>query len=144
MALKGKEAFYKWCLGEAKKYSRFSHLAWGVLEKGVGQQDGTRGHVNQAIGVCQMFLTDHPELIPTLRSADPTRPFDVAANPIVQDALRNWIAPKNGQFGRIAFGYNYTTCKRNITGTLGGTRAGGGGGDDEFKKILRLMAEFIQ
>lgn len=144
MALKGKEAFYKWCLAEVKKHGRFSHLAWGILEKGVGQQDGTRGHVTHAIGVCQVLLTDHPGLIVELQAADPTRPFDVAANPNFQTTLRDWIAPKAGAFGRAAFGYNYSTCKRNTTATLGGTRVGGGGGDDEFKKVLRLMAEFLQ
>ena len=40
MALKSKEWFYKKCLAEVKDYDRFSHLAWGILQKGIGQSDG--------------------------------------------------------------------------------------------------------
>ncbi len=143
MALKSKEWFFKKCLSEIKDYARFSHLAWSVLMKGIGQADGTRGHVTQAIGVSQEFLEDFPQHIPVIRGSDPTRPFDVAAHQQLQADLVAWIAGKNGSFGRAAYGYNYQTFKRNTTATLGGTRQGGGGADDEFKRILRLMAEFV-
>ena len=39
MALKSKEWFFKQCLREAKEYTRLAHLAWDLLEKGVGQED---------------------------------------------------------------------------------------------------------
>jgi hypothetical protein len=128
MALKSKEWFYKKCLAEVKDYDRFSHLAWGILQKGIGQSDGTRGHVTH---------------IPTIQSADPTLPFDVASHKKLQKDLTTWIAGQIGNFGRGAYGYSYDTFKKNTTATLGGTRVGGGGADDEFKRVLRLMAEYL-
>lgn len=143
MALKSKEWFYKICLQQVKGYGRFSHLSWDILEKGIGQLDATRGHATQAIGVAQEFLSAHPDLVTVIKAADPTLPFDVAQNAPVRNALKKWLAAQSGQFGRSSFGYNYNTFKGIVTPTLGGTRAGGGGADDEFKRVLRLMAEFI-
>jgi len=143
MALKSKEWFYKKCLAEVKDYARFSHLAWGILQKGIGQSDGTRGHVTQAIGVSQEFLTAFPAHIPTIQGADPTLPFDVAAHRRLQNDLTTWITGQSGNFGRGAYGYSYDSFKKNTTATLGGTRRGGGGADDEFKRVLRLMAEYL-
>jgi len=143
MALKSKEWFYKQCLREVKRHDRFCHLCWNILEKGMGQSDSTRGHVTQAIGVSQQFLTDHPNLIPTIKAEDPTQPFDVPQNATVRNALKAWLAGHHGTFGRAAFGYSYDTFKNIVTPSLGGTRTGGGGGDDEFKRVLRLMVEFL-
>ena len=143
MALKSKEWFYKKCLAEVKDYARFSHLAWGILQKGIGQADGTRGHVTQAIGVGQEFLAAFPAYILTIQGADPTAPFDVAGHHTLQGDLITWINGKSGSFGRAAYGYSYDSFKKNTTATLGGTRVGGGGADDEFKRVLRLMAEFV-
>lgn len=143
MALKSKEWFYKICLQEVKKHGRFSHLAWDILEKGVGQKDSTRGHVTQAIGVAQEFLKDNPRFKSRIRRADPTRPFDVSADPKMQATLKNWLAKKPSKtFGKKTFGYSFKTFKNVMTPTVGGRRTGGGGGNDEFKRVLRLMAEF--
>jgi hypothetical protein len=142
MALKSKEWFYKQCLREVKRHDRLCHLCWDILEKGIGQTDSTRGHVTQAVGVSQEFLAAHPNLVATIQAADPTRPFDVSASTQVRNALRTWLAGRQGTFGRQAFGYSYDTFKNIVTPGLGGTRHGGGGGDDEFKRVLRLMAEF--
>jgi hypothetical protein len=143
MALKSKEWFYKMCLREVERHGRFCHLCWDILGKGIGQTNSTRGHVTQAIGACQEFLTTHPGLIPTIQVADPTAPFDVAGNRDVRNALRAWLADRDGPYGRTSFGYDYDTLKGIVTPTLGGTRRGGGGGDDEFKRVLRLMVEFL-
>lgn len=143
MALKGKEWFYKQCLAEIKKHGRFGHLSWNVLEKGIGQSDGTRGHVAQAIGVCQEFLLAHPQLKKKIQAADPTFPFDLPKDPEVRNAFKTWLAKQHGVFGKTSFGYSYDIFKNIVPPTLGGTRTGGGGGGDEFKKVLRLMAEFI-
>ncbi len=142
MKLKSKEWFYKLCLGEVKQHGRFCHLCWDILEKGIGQTNSTRGHVTQAIGVSQQFLAGHPNLIPTIRAADPTHPFDVSHNTKVRNALTTWLAARHGPFDRASFGYSYDTFKNIVTPSLGGTRHGGGGGNDEFKRVLRLMAEF--
>ncbi len=141
MALKSKEWFYKQCLREVKCFSRLCHLCWNILEKGIGQSDSTRGHVTQAIGACQEFLREHPEHRQTIRDADPTRPFDITANPPIRNDLRSWLGQKQGTYGRQSFGYSYDTLKNLLTTNLGGNCRGGGGGDDEFKRVLRLMVE---
>jgi|SRR3569623_294113 len=143
MALRSKEWFFKKCLVEIRDYGRFSHLAWDVLQKGIGQSNGTRGHVTQAVGVSQEFLTAFPTHIALIKASDPTLPFDVAAHRLLQRNLIAWIANESGNFGRRTFGYSYDSFKRNTTATLGGTRGGGGGADDEFKRVLRLMAEYL-
>jgi hypothetical protein len=99
--------------------------------------------VTQAIGVSQAFLAGHASFCARIRAADPTRPFDVAADSQLQNALRAWLANCHGPYGRGSFGYSYDTFKNIVTPSLGGKRHGGGGGDDEFKRVLRLMAEFI-
>ena len=144
MALKSKEWFYKRCLEEVKGHGPLCHLCWDILEKGIGQKESTRGHVTQAIGVSQRFLTAHPALFAVIRAADRTRPFDVSHSPGVRNPLRTWVAQQNGRFGRESFGYDYNTFRNIVTPRLGGTRQGGGGGDDEFKRVLRLMAEFTR
>ena len=143
MALKSKEWFYKECLREVKEHGRFSYLCWNILEKGIGQSDHTRGHVTHSVGVAQQLLARNPSLAPVIREADPTRPFDVAGNPQVSTALKKLVSKKNNDFGKKSFGYSYKTFKSIMTPALGGKRKGGGGGNDEFKKVLRIMAEFI-
>lgn len=142
MALKSKEWFYKQCLGEVERHGRFAHLCWDILKKGIGQSDSTRGHVTQAIGVCQTFLAAHAALVPIIRAADPTRPFNVSSDQRVRAPLRTWLPRQSREFGRASFGYNYDTLRNIVTPSLGGRRRGGGGGDDEFKRVLRLVAEF--
>lgn len=142
MALKSKEWFYKQCLREVKRHSRFCHLCWDILEKGIGQTDSTRGHVTQAIGVSQVFLSAHPHLVPMIQDGDPTLPFNVAGNAQIRNSIKAWLVACQGPFGRKAFGYSYDKFKNVVTPALGGNRQGGGGGDDEFKRVLRLMVEF--
>ena len=47
-----------------------------------------------------------------------------------------------GRSSKPGVGYNYDTFKNIVTPGLGGSRRGGGGADDEFKRVLRVMAEF--
>lgn len=143
MALKSKEWFYKKCLEEVEKFSALTHLSWTILKKGVGQSDSTRGHANQAIGAVQGFLAEHPEHIATITAANPTVPFDLVNSRAILQDWRRWFRGQGGAYGRQAFGYNYDTLRGYLTPNLGGTRRGGGGGDDEFKRVFRLMAEFI-
>ena len=143
MALKSKEWFYKQCLRQVKEHSRLEYLSWNLLEKGIGQSDKTRGHVTQAIGAVQAFLEGFPSHWTAIQQADPTRSFDIAAHPEVLHDWIEWFGTKNGRYGRPSFGYNYSTLKGYLTPKLGGRRRGGGGGEDEFKKVLRLLPEFL-
>ena len=143
MALKSKEWFLGKCLSEVGSHSRLSPMSWTALKKGIGGTDGTRGHIGQAVGVSQRFLEQFPQHIATIQAADPTLSFDIASHMAVQNDLRTWLNAQAGQYGRASFKFNYDSFKKNTTATVGGTRVGGGGGDDEFKRVLRLMAEFV-
>lgn len=142
--LRSKEWFYKQCLLQVGQHDRLCHLAWDILQKGVGQKDATRGHVTQAIGASQQFLIANPAAAETIRAADPTSPFNVRAHPRVRRALVEWLREQHDhEYGRASFGFNYGTLKNILTPSLGGRRHGGGGGDDEFKRVLRIMADLI-
>ena len=144
MPLKSKEWFYKQCLSEVEEFSRLSHMCWSVLKKGIGQEDQTRGHVTQAIGATQGFLERFPDHKQAIRDADPTKPFDIRDH---DEILQDWVvwfgAQRRTTYGPRSFGYNYDTLRGYLTPFLGGQRRGGGGGNDEFKRVLRLMAEFM-
>ncbi len=142
MALKSQEWFYKQCLNQVKHFGPLTYLCWDILEKGIGQKDSTRGHVTQAIGATQEFLREKPYWRRVILAADPTKPFDIAANKKMLTDFRSWLASKSGSYGRSSFGYSYGTLKRILTKKLGGKTTGGGGGDDEFKRVLRLIVEF--
>jgi hypothetical protein len=144
MSLKSKEWFYKLCLTEVGDFSTLSHMCWSVLKKGIGQEDQTRGQVTQAIGATQGFLEQFPNHRSTIRNSDPTKPFDIGNhNAILQDWLVWFAAQRRATYGSRSFGYNYHTLRGYLTPSLGGRRRGGGGGNDEFKRVLRLMAEFM-
>jgi hypothetical protein len=142
--MKSKEWFYKQCLLRIQGFGPLTHLCWVVLQKGIGQSDSTRGHVTQAIGAVQKFLQAQPQWIEPIRASDPTKPFDINSHQHQQllDAWLHWFESKGGPCNQ-RFGYDYDTLRGLLTGTLGGTCYGGGGGNDEFKRVLRLMAEFL-
>jgi hypothetical protein len=144
VALKSKEWFYKQCLAEVEKFTPFMHLSWQALRKGVGQSQGTRGHMTQAIGAVQEFFDTSPTHIASIEVADRTSPFELTAigNAKMLKDWKTWLRGRSGPYGKRAFGYNYDTLKGIVTPSLGGSRTGGGGGDDELKTALRLVAHF--
>lgn len=141
MALKSKEWFDKECRSLEQGGGPLATLARETADKSIGQADGTRGHIKQAVGVSQNFLMDNPQHVQTIKNADTAKPFDVSSYPAVQSDLIAWLSKKSGPYGREDFGYNYDTFKNNVTPTLGGSRTGGGGGNDEFKRVIRLVAD---
>jgi hypothetical protein len=144
MALKSKEWFYKQCIIEVDRGSSLQDLCWDIMRKGIGQIEGTRGHVTQAIGATQKFLAEHPHHVPTISASSRTDPFDLLNDPAILQDWVAWFGNQTGQYGRKAFGYNYDTLYRVLTDNLGGEvdHNAGGGADDEFRRVLRLMAEF--
>jgi hypothetical protein len=142
MALKSKEWFFKQCLREVKNFTPLTHLCWDILEKGIGQRDSTRGHVTQAIGAIQEFLKAQRQWIAVIQRADPTKPLEITSHRQLIRAWKSWFHTKAGSYGRQSFGYNYDTLRHILTPALGGSPKGGGGGDDEFKRVLRLLAAF--
>ena len=142
MALKSKEWFDKECRTLEQGNGPLATLARETADKSIGQSDGTRGHIKQAVGVSQNFLMDYPQHAATIRGAAATEPFDISNHPAIKADLIAWISSKSGSYGRVDFGYNYDTFKNNVTPTLGGSRTGGGGGNDEFKRVIRIVAEY--
>jgi hypothetical protein len=78
MALKSKEWFYKKCLVETRGFTRLAHLAFDILDKGIGGRDRTRGHVTQAVGATQRFLERFARFRREIQLSDPTRPLTSA------------------------------------------------------------------
>lgn len=149
MRLKSKEWFFKHCLIQVRDSTPFADLSWGLLWKGVGQEDATRGHVAQAIGGVQRFLNQFATHLNTIRAADSDRPFNLGANNAMLQDWCNWfaaecarLASKRGAYGPKAFNYNLRTLAGYLTPRYGGRVHGGGGGLDELKKVLRLLPEF--
>ena len=147
MPLKSKEWFFKQCLHEAKQYTPFAHLAWDLLEKGVGQQNATRGHVYQPIGALQGFFRQFPQHRAAVQLADRTRPFDLRANPAILTDWVQWFGAHHGPYEHQEYGYNYDTLRTYLRPWLGGNPRPPGGreggrGEDEFKKVFRLLPEF--
>lgn len=143
MGLKSKEWFYKVAKEHIDDVTKLAHLCNDLFNKGIAQEDSTRGHVTQAIGAVQQFLAEYPQHIPTICSAPPTESLDPDTYDEVFQDWREWFSHQSGTYGREDYGYSYDTLRGYLPKKLGGTRKGGGGGGDEFKKVLRVIAEFL-
>ena len=154
--LRGQMWFYKHCVLERHVNGPASALSWDLLLKGVAQQDHARGHVGQAIGAVQEFFKDYPRHRETIATTGPNEPYNIMEDETMLRDWRDWLARKvqrhqrpdpprkRGDFGRAAFGYNINTMRTYLPERAGGRRRTrpGGVGLDEFKKVLRLVAEF--
>src|SRR5262245_36535190 len=150
--LKSKEWFYKQCLLEIDRRGPLARPSWEILMKGIAQEDATRGHVTQPIGALQQFLRQHPHHTATVSAAPQNQPFDILADPVMAGDWNAFFAQvlarsagRSGHYGRDSFGYSYRTLQTYLPPSLGGrVRARPGGvGLDEFKRVLRLMAAFL-
>jgi hypothetical protein len=145
MGLKSKESFYKHCILEVDRQTQFEDLCWDILLKGIAQVHSTRGHAIQAIGATQRFFESFPNHRVTIQNA-PIAPFEIANHPTILNDWLRWLSPRTGPFS-LRFGYDYDTLRTYLTPALGGVpyqpgHPQGGRGDNEFKIVLRLMAEF--
>lgn len=144
MALKSRDWFYKQCIAEIDNQTRFQPMAWDILKKGIGQLHGTRGHATHAIGAVQQFLSAFPAHRQAI-ARSPVQPYDLAHDAAMLSDWINWLQTHRG-YTNARFGYKFGTLRTYLTPPLGGrpSRTGkqGGRGDDEFKTVLRLVAEF--
>jgi len=149
--LRSKEWFFKQCFLEYEGGGPLSDLAWDALKKGIAQEDATRGHVWQPVGAVQLFFAAFPEYRRVV-AATGAEPYDIISDDEMREAWTDWLAAevarhrgKQGIFGRASFGYNINRMRTYLPPTLGGQtrRKPGGVGLDEFKKVLRLVAEFF-
>lgn len=141
MGLKSKEWFYKQCLLEVDKRRPLHALSWNILMKGIAQQDKTRGHVNQAIGAAQKFFASFPNYRRQIAKSPPVR-YELAEDDKMLEDWLEWFSNYSGPYDRTNFGYDFNTLWTYLTSQFGGKPKRGGGGDDEFQKVLRLVAGF--
>lgn len=150
--LKSKEWFYKQCLLEIDRSGPLARPSWEILMKGIAQEDKTRGHVTHPVGALQRFLHDHPHHRATISAAPANQPFDILADPGMAADWNAYFARQlartataNGKYGRRDFHYSYQTLRTYLPPSLGGrVRVPAAGvGLDEFKRVLRLMADFL-
>lgn len=141
MALKGRNWFFGKCLTEERSRTKLAFLSGRVLDLGLSGREHTQGHISQACGAVQVFLSEFTNHKRTLREETPVDPYKIQGN-----VLRDWISflsRNSGNYGKRFCGYNWDTLKSCITRKYGGNCSGGGGGDNELEIVLRLMAEFI-
>lgn len=122
----------------------FEFLADKVMDWALPGVDSTRGHVNHALGVCQVFLKNHPQHVAIIKNSSTSESFHLR-DPNHSTILSDWLtflASKSGSFGP-SNEYDYDTQRNILPTNLGGHVVGGGGGGDEFKTVLRLVAELI-
>jgi hypothetical protein len=101
-----------------------------------------QGHVKQSFFVVYQFLTEHPELAPSLRM-DLARlgPDDIYP---VDEAVGNlWVEHLDEHATEHGDGWSYPILRGIMPPALGGTRQGGGGGSGTLKRMLTLVAQFL-
>ena len=125
-----------------QKDSNFVDLVENLLGLGLGGSNNTRSHVNHALGSVQEFLTTYPQHKQTIKNSPKTESFPITNHPNVLADWISFIQSQHGQFGPQGC-YDYDIQKNVLPANLGGKVKGGGGGGDEFKKVLRLLAEIV-
>ena len=120
----------------------FIPLVDSVIDRQLGRIHGTQSHVNHSIGVVQKFLEQFPSHITTIKLSTKFEPFDIRSNSIVLNDFITFLSSNTGTFGR-SNEFSFDTLRRVLPVNLGGEVSNGGGGGDEFKRVLRLVAEII-
>jgi len=100
------------------------------------------GHFRQSYFGASNFLLEHQNLIPALsRGLDSLGPPDVFQPDI--DLLDAWIRYLDLHAIDRGESFDYAVLRGILPPNLGGTRLGGGGGSSTFKRILPLVARFL-
>ena len=141
MALKSRNWFFGKCLSEERNRTKLSYLSAKALNLGLCGKENTQGHVLQACGATQIFLSDFSNHKRNIRRTSPTEPFKLRNN-VRRDWLQ-FLSRKNDYYGKRTFNYNWDTLKSCLTRKYGGNCTGGGGADNELEIVMRLMAEFM-
>ena len=126
----------------AKMDPSFQILVDSVVDLGLLGRENTRSHVTHALGTVQVFLSKYPIHKATIQQSSKSQSFPIMDHPQILTDWISFIQAENGPFGPENC-YDYTIQKNVLPRNLGGNVTGGGGGGDEFKKVLRLLAEII-
>ena len=125
-----------------QKDPNFNALVENLLGLGLDGTDKTRSHVNHALGTVQEFLSLYPQHKQTIKNSSKIESFPITNSPAVLADWIQFIQSQHGPFGPNSC-YNYDIQKNILPVNLGGNVTGGGAGGDEFKKVLRLLAEIF-
>lgn len=101
-----------------------------------------QGHVRQSFFAVHQFLTEHPELVASLRM-DLARlgPDDIY--PVDPRVGNVWLDHLDEHATEYGDGWSYPILRGIMPPALGGTRQGGGGGSSTLKRMLPLVAQFL-
>ena len=100
------------------------------------------GHVRQSYAAVSHFLQLYPTYIQALISElDLLDPEDLYQPD--NNLLDDWIRHLNDHATESDSGYDYAVLRRILPPSLGGTRLGGGGASSTLKRMMPLVARFL-
>jgi hypothetical protein len=105
--------------------------------------DNLTGHVKQSFFATYLLFRHDPELI-----ADASQLLDgLGPGDIPQpegDLLEAWVEHVHDNAGMQAESYSFPVLRGVLPPLLGGTRQGGGGGSSTLKRVLPLVARWLE
>lgn len=117
--------------------------AWMLMDRyhnWSGQNLG--GHFRQSYAAVSHFLQQYPTYIQSLvHELDLLPPKDIYQPD--EDLLDDWIRHLNGHATMSDLDYDYAVLRGIMPPNLGGTRQGGGGGSSTLKRMMPLVARFL-
>lgn len=101
------------------------------------------GHVKQSFFASYIFFQSDSDLIPAasqlldgLRSEDIPQPDG--------ELLEAWLEHVEGNAGMVSEPYSFPVLRSYLPPGLGGTRQGGGGGSSTLKRVMPLVARWLE
>jgi len=134
------EVFDAFCRGNP------SYLTAKALSISTGEDHNNRtGHIHQSFFAAQRFLQDNPRFIEPLAAVALGTDFDPATVPGFVEA---WIAFLNAHLDEVGeaplYPYAFSSIKRHLTETYGGSRTGGGGWNPPFRTVWPIAARIVR
>lgn len=140
--MKSRQWFQGECSNQIRDNGPLLILSKRAMDLGPNNMDNTTGHILQAIGASQVFFSEFPNHLGTVRRAPTDVPFALTGT-ILSDWLK-FFSQHTGKYGSQRFGYSWDTLRNILTKKYGGKVTGGGGGDNEFEIAFRLVAHFLR
>jgi len=101
------------------------------------------GHFRQSFYGAYRFLCEYPEYVDNLsRPLSGLEPDDIYQPD--DDLLDRWTTFLDDHATEHAEGYDFAILRGILPPNLGGTRLGGGGGSSTLKRMLPLVARFVE
>jgi len=101
------------------------------------------GHFRQSFYGAYRFLCEYPNYVDNLsRALSALEPDDIY--PPDDELLDRWTTFLDGHATEQGEGYDFAILRGILPPNLGGTRLGGGGGSSTLKRMLPLVARFVE